>query len=96
MMKKPVYRALGALSVALGLVGVFLPIMPTTPFLILAAYFFGREIHKELKVPVGLIESSWGGTRIEPWTPACGFCSRICVQPQPPQARFSALQSMAL
>lgn len=31
MMKKPLYRALGALSVALGLVGVFLPIMPTTP-----------------------------------------------------------------
>lgn len=38
-----------------------------------AAYFFGREIHRELKVPVGLIESSWGGTRIEPWTPPVGF-----------------------
>lgn len=34
-----------------------------------AAYFFGREIHTNLNVPVGLIESSWGGTRIEPWTP---------------------------
>jgi sialate O-acetylesterase len=36
-------------------------------------YFFGRELHKTLKVPVGLINSSWGGTRIEPWTPPVGF-----------------------
>ena len=39
------------------------------------AYFFGRRIHKELGVPVGLINSSWGGTRIEPWTPRCGFAA---------------------
>ena len=38
-----------------------------------AGYFFGRTLHKELDVPVGLINSSWGGTRIEPWTPPCGF-----------------------
>jgi len=38
-----------------------------------AAYFFGREIFTNLNVPVGLIESSWGGTRIEPWTPPVGF-----------------------
>ena len=37
------------------------------------AYFFGRHLHRELKVPVGLINSSWGGTRIEPWTPPVGF-----------------------
>lgn len=37
------------------------------------AYFFGREVHRDLKVPVGLIDSSWGGTRIEPWTPPVGF-----------------------
>lgn len=36
-------------------------------------YFFGREINKELNVPVGLIGSNWGGTRIEPWTPPVGF-----------------------
>jgi sialate O-acetylesterase len=40
-----------------------------------AAYFFGQEIHTNLNVPVGLIESSWGGTRIEPWTPPVGFHS---------------------
>ena len=38
-----------------------------------AGYFFGREIHTNLNVPVGLVESSWGGTRIEPWTPPVGF-----------------------
>jgi sialate O-acetylesterase len=32
-----------------------------------AAYFFGRELHKELKVPVGLIQSSLGGTVCEAW-----------------------------
>ncbi len=31
------------------------------------AYFFGREIHKALGVPVGLINSSVGGTPIESW-----------------------------
>jgi sialate O-acetylesterase len=34
-----------------------------------ALYFFGREIHRQLKVPVGLIHSSWGGTPIQPWMP---------------------------
>jgi sialate O-acetylesterase len=38
-------------------------------------YFFGRKIHKDLGVPMGLIHSSWGGTRIEPWTPPCGFAA---------------------
>ena len=31
-------------------------------------YFFGRELHKELNVPVGLIHTSWGGTPAESWT----------------------------
>ena len=37
------------------------------------AYFFGKKLHNDLDVPVGLLLSSWGGTKIEPWTPACGF-----------------------
>ena len=32
-----------------------------------AAYFFGRQLQKDLGVPVGLIHASWGGTPIEPW-----------------------------
>jgi sialate O-acetylesterase len=34
------------------------------------AYFFGRNLYKDLNIPIGLIHSSWGGTRIEPWTSA--------------------------
>ena len=32
------------------------------------AYFFARALHEQLKVPVGIIHSSWGGTSIEAWT----------------------------
>src|SRR5215510_11021532 len=31
-------------------------------------YFFGRELYQKLKVPVGLIHTSWGGTPAEAWT----------------------------
>ena len=34
------------------------------------AYFFARELRKELKVPVGLILCAWGATCVEPWIPA--------------------------
>lgn len=34
------------------------------------AYFFGKELHRRLKVPVGLIETCWGGTVAEAWTDA--------------------------
>lgn len=32
------------------------------------AYFFGRQMHRELGIPVGLIHSSWGGSPAESWT----------------------------
>lgn len=38
-----------------------------------AAYFFGRMVEQALEVPVGLICSSWGGTRIEPWMSEAGI-----------------------
>ena len=31
-------------------------------------YFFGRDLHQALNVPVGLIHTSWGGTPAEAWT----------------------------
>lgn len=45
----------------------------TVPGFSAVGYFFGRKIHKDLNVPVGLISAAWGGSRIEPWTPPCGF-----------------------
>ena len=32
------------------------------------AYIFGKRLHKELGVPVGLVQDTWGGTPIEAWT----------------------------
>ncbi len=36
----------------------------------LVGYFFGRRLQEEMDVPVGLINSSWGGTPADVWTPA--------------------------
>ena len=36
-------------------------------------YYMARELLGELDVPIGLVNSSWGGTRVEPWTPPVGF-----------------------
>lgn len=33
-----------------------------------SAWFFGRKLHKELDIPIGLINSSWGGTDVAAWT----------------------------
>ena len=38
-----------------------------------ACYFFARELQKSVRVPMGLIHSSWGGARIEPWISAAGL-----------------------
>ena len=37
------------------------------------AYYFGVKLREKLGVPVGLINGSWGGTRIEPWIPRAGY-----------------------
>ncbi len=33
-------------------------------------YFFGKKLEQDLKVPIGLVNASWGGTPAEVWTPA--------------------------
>lgn len=39
-------------------------------------YHFARRIHQEMDIPIGLLNSNWGGTRIEPWTPADAFATQ--------------------
>jgi uncharacterized protein len=41
--KRTLYLSAGLVAVALGVIGIFLPIMPTVPFLILAAFCFARS-----------------------------------------------------
>lgn len=58
------YLAAGIVSVALGIIGILLPIMPTVPFLILAAWCFGksnREFERRL------LENPHFGPSIRAW-----------------------------
>ena len=40
----------------------------TVPNFSAVLFFFGQRLSKDLKMPIGLINSSWGGSPIEPWT----------------------------
>ncbi|HTN76032.1 MAG TPA: sialate O-acetylesterase [Pirellulaceae bacterium] len=45
----------------------------TTPAFSAAAFFFARKLHQELQIPIGVIDSSRGGTPIEPFIPRDAF-----------------------
>jgi sialate O-acetylesterase len=53
--------------------------MPCTPQSVkdfsAVAYFFGRQVHQQAKVPVGLILTAWGGTYAEAWTSRTGLAT---------------------
>lgn len=40
----------------------------TIPNFSATAYFFGRDLHQSMDIPIGLIHTSWGGTLAEAWT----------------------------
>ena len=42
-MKKILYILIGCISLGLGIIGVILPILPTVPFMLLAAFCFARS-----------------------------------------------------
>lgn len=37
------------------------------------AYFFGKRLRQDLKVPIGVIVAAWGGTPVEAWMPRAAF-----------------------
>ena len=45
-MKKPLFVFLGSLSLALGIIGIVVPGLPTTSFVLLAAYLYARSSEK--------------------------------------------------
>ncbi len=43
-------------------------------------YYFGKNLQENLDIPIGLINSSWGGTRIEPWIAPIGLESVVSLE----------------
>ena len=63
-MSRYVYITLGWSAVALGLIGVILPVLPTTPFLLVAAFAFGKG---SPKARAWLIDHAHFGPAIKDW-----------------------------
>ncbi len=63
-------------------------------------YFFAAKLFKELKVPVGMIEATAGGTHIEGWMAPNGFTDPALADfakaAQTPKARFAGTVTTAL
>lgn len=58
------YLALGLLCVGLGVIGVFLPVMPTTVFMLIAVWAFSRS---SARLETWLLEHRRFGPRIREW-----------------------------
>lgn len=63
-MRRSVYKPLGFMFLALGVAGVALPILPSTPFVLLAAWFFARSSERW---HAWLLDSELFGPMIRNW-----------------------------
>ncbi|XP_072024346.1 sialate O-acetylesterase-like isoform X3 [Amphiura filiformis] len=56
-----------------------------TDYFSAVCWFFGRDLYDAYGVPIGLVESAWGGTRIQVWSPPdvidkCGDAAKTSKQ----------------
>ncbi len=63
-MKKIVLLILGHFFLVLGIIGAFLPVIPTTPFLLLAAYFYSKSSDK---IHFWLMNHKYLGPSLKDW-----------------------------
>ncbi len=69
-MTQTLYIALGTLCVALGVLGMFVPLLPTTPFLLLAAVFYARS---STRLYHWLLTNRWCGDYIRSYRAGHGI-----------------------
>ncbi len=81
-MKTTSYKLLGLISLSLGFIGAFLPVLPTTCFVLLAAWCFAKSSPKWHQ---RLLDSPLFGESLKHWE------THRCI---PPKARFFAISSM--
>ncbi|WP_417598619.1 YbaN family protein [Oceanospirillum sp.] len=62
--RKPLFIAAGFLALILGAIGAVLPLLPTTPFVILAAFFFSKGSHK---IHRWLLKQKIFGSMLQSW-----------------------------
>lgn len=62
--KKALFLLVGLISLALGIIGIFLPLLPTTPFLLLSAYCFSQS---SKKLHQWLLSHKYFGPLISDW-----------------------------
>jgi uncharacterized membrane protein YbaN (DUF454 family) len=71
--RKGIFITAGVICLIFGLVGIFIPVLPTTPFLLLAAYLFARSSERALQ---WLLDNRWFGSYIRNYREGKGMTAR--------------------